>query len=235
MKPTHKDVAEYYNKVWAGIEKKTSNKPNARHYYTFKNLKRAGLKKNSKVLEIGCGSASLTSMIAGYVSSGKIVGADISNETIEMNKRKYAAVKNMEFYVSDMTDFNPSETFDIIVIPDVLEHIPVEEHENIFKTIQKITHDGSTIFINNPEPNLLAWYHKTKPELLQIIDQPLHINYLSKLIYDIGFYIESVNPFSISFDVPEYQSIVCRRKTKFDKLIQNSKMKQVVMNAKGRF
>lgn len=234
MNPTHKEVADYYNKVWAGIEKKTSNKPNARHYFTFKNLKKAGLKKDSKVLEIGCGSASLTSMIAKFVSNGKIVGADISNETIAMNKKKYAAVKNMEFHVSDMTDFLPNEIFDFVVIPDVLEHIPINEHGNIFKTIGKITNENSTLFINNPEPNLLAWYHKTQPESLQIIDQPLHINYLSKLIYDIGFYIESISPFSISFDVPEYQTIVCRRKTTFENVRQNSKVKQVVVNARTR-
>lgn len=234
MNPSHKEVADYYNKVWAGIEKKTSNRPNARHFFILKNLKKAGLKRNSTVLEIGCGSASLTHMIAKFITAGKIVGADISNETIELNKRKYASYQNMEFHVSDMTDFMPEGTFDFVVIPDVLEHIPMTEHENIFKTIGKITHENSAILINNPEPNLLAWYHKTQPDTLQIIDQPLHINYLSKLIYEIGFYIESVTPFSISFDVPEYQSIVCKRKTTFENIKQNSKVKQVLVNSQSR-
>ena len=234
MNPSHKEVADYYNKVWAGIEEKTNNKPNARHYFIFKNLKAAGLKKNSKVLEIGCGSASLTHLIAGYISSGKIVGADISNETIALNKKKYSGYKNMDFQVSDMTDFMHNEKFDFVVMPDVLEHIPIEEHPNIFKTIEKITHENSIILINNPEPNLLGWFHKTKPEVLQIIDQPLHLNYLSKLIYDHVFYIESVIPFSISFDVPEYQSIVCKRKINFDNMNQNSKVRQVMINAKSR-
>ena len=234
MNPSHKEVADYYNKVWAGIEEKTRNKPNARHFFILKNLKKAGLKKNSRVLEIGCGSASLTHMIAKTLTSGKIVGADISNETIALNKKKYAGYNNMEFHVSDMTDFMPSEKFDFVVIPDVLEHIPAEEHPNIFRTIEKVTHDNSTLLINNPEPNLLAWYHKTRPETLQIIDQPLHINYLSNLIYGNGFYIESVSPYGISFDVPEYQNIVCRRKTSFEKMTQNSKIRQVLVNAKSR-
>lgn len=232
--PSHKDVAEYYNKVWAGIEKKTSNKPNARHYFIFKNLKKAGLKKNSKVLEIGCGSASLTHMIAGFVSAGKIVGADISNETIALNRKKYSGYKNMEFHVSDMTDFTLNEKFDFIVIPDVLEHIPIEEHANIFRTINKVTSENATILINNPEPNLLEWYHKNNPDVLQIIDQPLHLNYLSKLIYDHGFYVESVTPYGISFDIPEYQSIISRKKSIITKLNQNSKIRQVVVNAKSR-
>lgn len=234
MNPSHKEVADYYNKVWAGIEEKTSNKPNARHYFILKNLKKAGLKNNSSVLEIGCGSASLTHMIAKFVLSGKIVGADISNETIELNRKKYASLKNMEFHVSNMTDFMPAEKFDFVVIPDVLEHIPMAEHDNIFKTINKVTHENSTILINNPEPNLLAWYHKTQPEILQIIDEPLHINYLSKLIYDNGFYIESVFPFAISYDVPEYQSIICKRKTTFENMKANTKVKQVMVNAKSR-
>lgn len=234
MNPSHKEVADYYNKVWAGIEQKTSNKPNARHFFIMKNLKKAGLKKSSKVLEIGCGSASLTHMIAKFVTEGKIVGADISNETIELNKRKYASYKNMEFHVSDMTDFMPKDVFDFIVIPDVLEHIPVAEHENIFKTIDKVTNENSSILINNPEPNLLAWYHKTQPETLQIIDQPLHLNYLSKLIYDHHFYIESVTPYGISFDVPEYQSIICKKQINFTNKKQNSKIKQLLVNAKSR-
>jgi trans-aconitate 2-methyltransferase len=234
MNPSHKDVADYYNKVWAGIEEKTSNKPNTRHFLIFKNLKRAGLKINSKVLEIGCGSASLTHMVAKFVTEGKIVGTDISNETIELNRRKYASFKNMEFHVSNMTDFMSSETFDFVVIPDVLEHIPKEEHENIFKTILKVTHENSTLLINNPEPNLLSWYHKTKPGILQIIDQPLHLNYLANLIYSHGFFIESVTPFAISLDVAEYQSIVCRRNTTFDKMKQNAKVKQAWVDAKSR-
>jgi trans-aconitate 2-methyltransferase len=234
MNPSHKEVADYYNKVWAGIESKTSNKPNARHYFIFKNLKKAGLKSNSKVLEIGCGSASLTHMIAKFVREGKIIGADISNETIELNKRKYASFKNMEFYVSDMTDFMPKESFDFVVIPDVLEHIPIPEHDNILKTVNKVTHESSTLLINNPEPNLLAWYHQAQPESLQIIDQPLHLDYLSKLLYENGFYIESVAPYAISFDVPEYQSIVCRKGNSFEKKKKNSKLKQVLINTKSR-
>jgi uncharacterized protein (DUF2249 family) len=59
------------------------------------------------------------------------------------------------------------------VFPDVLEHIPVEQHANIFETVSKLTTPDAVILINIPEPNYLNWVRENDPKKLQIIDQSL--------------------------------------------------------------
>lgn len=154
MSPTgYKEVSSYYDALWVDLEKQKKAGPNVRHFSILKNLQKQKLKKNSKVLEIGCGIGSLTRLISKKIKYGKITGVDISAKTIAFNREKYKSFKNMDFIVSDMTDFSSSEKFDFVVLPDVLEHIPIEAHDNIFKTIKKITHANSIIIINIPHPN----------------------------------------------------------------------------------
>ena len=68
----NKDVAEYYDKFWKDLDAKNKGGINSRHRYILYHLKKAGLKKNSSVLEIGCGLGMLTSFIGKSLSSGKI-------------------------------------------------------------------------------------------------------------------------------------------------------------------
>src|SRR5687767_3324590 len=78
----YKEVSTYYDKLWAELETQNKAGVNIRHLTILKNLKREGLGRNSKVLEIGCGIGTLTKLIAKNLGNGKIVGVDISPETI---------------------------------------------------------------------------------------------------------------------------------------------------------
>ena len=79
------DVSKYYDK-FSSYQSKVGI--NIRHRSIFKNIKREGLSRNSFVLEIGCGIGTLTGLIAGVVTTGRIVSIDISPKSIEMAKYK---------------------------------------------------------------------------------------------------------------------------------------------------
>ena len=66
-----------------------------------------------------------------------------------------------------MTTFFEPENFDFVVLPDVLEHIPVEQHADLFKVLASVTAFDATVLINIPEPHCLDWIRKTRPELLR--------------------------------------------------------------------
>lgn len=234
MTTTNKDVADFYDKEWAEYEAKGLSKPNSRHRTILKNLKRAGLKKSSSVLEVGCGVGSLSGLIIKYVTSGTFTGADISPKTIELLRRKYKEFKHADFVVTDMSNFSYPKKFDFIVFPDVLEHIPVDAHDNIFKTLTQITHENSVILINNPEPFALEWITQNKPEQLQIIDQPLHVNHFANLAYKNGFYIESIVPYALHTSQYDYQNIIIKPKKPIKEVTQKDKLNAIIANIESR-
>lgn len=233
-KVSPKNVADFYDKMWDDYEKTNLSKPNSRHRTIFKNLKKAGMKTNSAILEIGCGIGSLSRLIIAYLSDGFFAGADISPQTIEFLKRKYSGNHKVDFVVTDMADFKYGRKFDFVVFPDVLEHIPVEAHPAIFNTLKNLVHENSVVLINNPEPLALEWVHKHKPEWLQIIDQPLHVNHFAKLAYENGFYIERVEPYALHTDQFDYQNIVLKPLRALKTVTQKSKSDLIAANIKSR-
>lgn len=205
----NKQVADFYDKLWADLDQKNMSGINSRHRYILHNLKKAGLKKNSKVLEIGCGLGTLTNFISRALPSGHITGVDISPESVAFATKKYAK-NNISFAVSDMTNFISQQKFDFIVFPDVLEHIPIEAHNNIFATIRKLVDINSTVLINIPNPIALEYLHIHNREALQIIDQPLHSYPFLKAIYENGFYLISLKTYSIFYKQADYQSMILK-------------------------
>ena len=228
------DVANFYDKEWASYEASGLSKPNSRHRTIFKNLKKAGLKTDSSLLEIGCGIGSLSCLLIAYFRDGFFTGADISPQTIAFLKNKYPDRKKTDFVVTDMTDFSYPKKFDFVIFPDVLEHIPVETHEKIFKTLKGLVHENSVIVINNPEPLALEWVRENRKDLLQIIDQPLHVDHFAKLAYENGFYIEKVEPYALHTEQYDYQNIVIKPKRGLKSLDQKSKGDLIMANVKSR-
>jgi len=215
----HKDLAskeqveEYYN-TFKEHQKKLG--VNIRHRTIFKNLKSLGLKPESNVLEIGCGIGTVSSLIVKHVTSGSFVGVDISNESIELAKKINASSKNAEFIVNDMSTFSHKVKFDFIVLPDVLEHIPVNQHASLFKTISESSTKDAIVLINIPEPNCLNWLRKHHPEGLQIIDQSLSMQDLLNNSYPHGFKLFSMNSYSLQFIENDYTSVVLKKNMQRD-------------------
>jgi 2-polyprenyl-3-methyl-5-hydroxy-6-metoxy-1,4-benzoquinol methylase len=203
-----KEVIEFYNSF---KDKQIDVGINIRHRTIFKYLKREGLKSHFSVLEIGCGIGSLTKLMSNYIYKGNILAVDISPESIRFAKG-YIKKKNVSFVVSDMLDFSSELQFDFIVLPDVLEHIPLENHEIVFQNLAKCCKPSTIVFINMPSPNIQKYMAENEPELLQIIDLEVHSDELLRKVYNCGFYLSSLNTYSLWFRQGDYQRIVLKRK-----------------------
>lgn len=206
-------VEEFYNS-FKEHQKKLG--VNIRHRTIFKNLKKAGLKPESNVLEVGCGIGTVSSLIISYIKSGNFVGVDISKESIELAQKLYANYKNAEFIVNDMAEFTHKLKFDVVVLPDVLEHIPVEQHNNLFKVLSQVTTSDAVVLINIPEPNCLNWARKHHPEKLQIIDQSLSMQDLLNNTYPHGFKLFSMNSYCLQYTEPDYTCVVLKKNMEKD-------------------
>ncbi|MFC6999296.1 class I SAM-dependent methyltransferase [Rufibacter roseus] len=200
-------VSDFYDEY---TEQQFKKGIHIRHRTILKNLKKAGLKADSKVLEIGCGIGTVTHLIAKATPQGKVLAVDISPKSIEMARKFNQQFSHVEFAVTDMTDFSRPEKFDFVVLPDVIEHIPLEQHPHLFKVIAQHLHENSTVAINIPHPLYLTWVREHQPELLQVIDQPIHTDELLQNTYAAGFYLEKLKSYSLFTTTFDYQWIILR-------------------------
>ncbi|MFH2143870.1 MAG: class I SAM-dependent methyltransferase [Bacteroidota bacterium] len=202
------EIREYYNDY---TRRQIKSGLNYRHYKILQDLIQSGLKRNHKVLEIGCGVGTLTGLIIKYLKKGKMVAADISDESIKIARERLKKYRNIDFVVSDMSDFEYNETFDFIILPDVLEHIPIEQHKRLFLNLDKHIHDDSIIFINIPHPKGIEFYEKNDPSKLQIIDQALHADEFLKSIYANGLILIDYKSYSLYHKEHDYILIKLKR------------------------
>ena len=183
-------------------------KHNVRHYIVINKLMDSGLKQTDHVLEIGCGNGAVTKLIAEKVKNGTVTGLDISSESISAAKINLKNCVNAKFIASNVTDYVTEEKFDVVVLSDVLEHIPIEYHDALFKKINDLLNKDGFIFINIPDPAFLEWVAVHEPEKLQVIDQPLHSDELISMAYKNGFYLKELRSYSIYKEQYDSQSIV---------------------------
>jgi len=224
-------VEEFYNtfkehQIKLGI--------NIRHRTIFKNLKANGLTPDSNVLEVGCGIGTVSSLILKHVTRGKFSGVDISADSIETAKKINKAHTNATFLVSDMSAFESAQKFDVVVLPDVLEHIPVEQHNNLFRVLNAVTTPDAFVLINIPEPNCLNWIRKTQPEKLQIIDQSLSMQDLLNNCYPHNFKLAAMNSYSLQYEEPEYTCIVLKKNMERSAYHRKSKARLALENIRSK-
>lgn len=199
------EIQEFYDN---DTRQKFKIRNNLRHYLIINRLLKAGLKSDSKVLEIGCGNGGVTKLIAERTKKGKVTAVDISQECIVAAKANLKSFSNIEYFVTDMSDFSSDHTFDIIVLPDVLEHIPLEQHDTLFKNLSRVLSLNGFIFIHIPEPKCLEWATKTMPEKLQIVDQPIHTDRLTSVTYKHGLYLKEMKSYRMFNEYEDYQYLI---------------------------
>lgn len=206
---TSEQIGKWYD-GFAGRQLKTS--VNLRHYKIMEFLISAGLSRKDRVLEIGCGIGTLTGLLVRYLGKGEIVAVDISPESVEIARKRLSHASNVRFMVSDMTDFNHTEVFDFIILPDVLEHIPVDQHSRLFRTLADHMHDNSVILIHIPHPRALDYIRATDPGQMQIIDQSVEADTLLADAYANGLTLISYNSYSLFDREHDYAVISLRKK-----------------------
>jgi 2-polyprenyl-3-methyl-5-hydroxy-6-metoxy-1,4-benzoquinol methylase len=202
-------VSEFYDQYTTQQKEIGVNK---RHHTILGWLKKFGLQSHWSVLEIGCGIGTFTSLLAPELKDGKLTVNDISPKSIELAKGNLRAHNNINYLVGDILPLSIHEKFDLIVLPDVLEHIPMEQHNRLFEKLASLLKADGYIFIHIPNPLYMEWAHKNTPELLQIIDQSLHTDHICQVTYPHGLYIHFLTTYTIWLENGDHQAIVLRKR-----------------------
>ena len=91
------------------------------------------IEKNSNILDIGCGLGILAEKIAN--KANKIVAIDINKKNIAFAKKSHSR-ENIIYINADATKYQFEESFDYIILSNVLEHI--KDRNSFLKKIRNL-------------------------------------------------------------------------------------------------
>jgi 2-polyprenyl-3-methyl-5-hydroxy-6-metoxy-1,4-benzoquinol methylase len=202
------DSSDFYDDF---VEHQEAIGVNDRHRAILSQMRRAGFAPTDRVLEIGCGVGTLTELVAHELApTGSLLAVDLSPRSIEAAKHRLQEFPNVELLAADVVTTDLERTFDMVVMPDVIEHIPLEHHRALFGRIASWLDANGCIVINYPNPHYLAWCHEHRPDLVQIIDQPIHANELLQNAYPHDLYLDYLETYSIWIEEGDYVGVVLR-------------------------
>jgi len=184
---------------------------NARHHAILGWLRGSGLRPEHRLLEIGCGVGTLTELLAEALApQGSVVGVDFSPRSIETASERLARFANVRLEVGDILEIEVEGSFDVVVLPDVIEHIPLEQHPALFERVASWVRPDGFVLLHYPNPHHLSWCREHRPELLQVIDQPIQANVLLSNAYPHGLYLDFLQTYSIWIREGDYVVAVMR-------------------------
>jgi trans-aconitate methyltransferase len=124
--------------------------------YGLELLDKLSVSHGARVLDLGCGTGYLTSILADRVGpEGKVTGVDPSRERIDVAERKYAEYRNLEFFDKGSDDF-PVGPYDIVFSNFVLHWI--EDKETAFQRVQENLNPGGYFaFLCPAKPAKSIW------------------------------------------------------------------------------
>ncbi len=205
-------VAQFYDSISAQQVKTGANE---RLVSLYKRLLKKGLQKNSTILELGCGVGNFTRLLVKKIKYGKIEAVDLSAKSIEIAKSQLLEITNVSFDVADVVHYQPKNTaFDFITLMDVIEHIPLEQHPALFQNLSKIASEKTVIAVNIPNPDYIGFARKNSPEILQVIDQEIHLSGLIEIFENNNLELIFFEKYGIWED-EDYHFLLIRKKKPF--------------------
>jgi trans-aconitate 2-methyltransferase len=193
------------------------SKVNERIYSLYRRLLNLNLNTHSRVLELGCGIGTVSYLLSKTVKKGLIESVDISPKSIDYAQKKQYESR-VEFFCDDIVKYKPKHTnFDFIILFDVLEHIPIENHHKLFQNLSEISTEKTKILINIPNPDYINYDIKNNPEVLQIIDQPIPLNEIVKNTIENDLKIILFETYSI-WVKNDYQFLIIEKEKEFKEI-----------------
>lgn len=183
----------------------------SRHHAIIAALRDAGWRRGHRVLEIGCGVGTLTELLVrGLGRDGSLVATDLSPRSVEFAKQRLGERDHLRLLAGNVLELELDERFDVVVLPDVIEHIPLALHRELFQRVSSWLAPEGFVVLNYPNPLYLEWCRTNRPELLQVVDQPVHADVLLANAYSASLYLESLRTYSVWIRQGDYVVAVLR-------------------------
>lgn len=125
---------------------------------TKQTLLNAGLKKDMRCIDIGCGSGSVTRLMADMVGdNGYVVGVDIDNRYLQYCNRNISSRQNIEFVHDDICNsrLDINERFDIVYSRFMFHHL--SNRREAVRSMKRMTKKDGTVMIQDLDHAPGSW------------------------------------------------------------------------------
>jgi ubiquinone/menaquinone biosynthesis C-methylase UbiE len=121
-------------------------------------LLNAGLKKGMRCIDIGCGSGSVTRLMAKMVGeTGHVVGVDIDKRYLQYCNRSITSRQNIEFIHDDIcnSQLHGKERFDIVYSRFMFHHLT--DRREAVRSMRRLKKKDGTIMIQDLDHAPGSW------------------------------------------------------------------------------
>jgi SAM-dependent methyltransferase len=106
----------------------------------------------SKILEVGCGEGAVTERLRAAYPGAKITAIDI---TPRIGRLYRGSLRDVEFIQSDVNEIakNQPGHYDLVVLSDVLHHVPAEFRQELLNSIRAVIAARGTFIFKDWQRN----------------------------------------------------------------------------------
>lgn len=102
---------------------------------------------DGSLLDLMCGPGYLLGKVATRRPDLSLKGVDLNEEFIEHADR---SLKHIDFELADVTSFNPSQKYDVVVCTGGIHHLPYEHQESFISRIPNMINTGGFAIFGDP-------------------------------------------------------------------------------------
>lgn len=173
-----RDFFDNISKEWDNIIEVNKEKINTL-------LSKLDIKENERVLDVGTGTGVLIPFIKKLNKNGYIRGVDFSNGMLEVARKKYKHIPNLDFEIIDVENEVIKEKYNKIILYSMFPHL--ENKTKTIKTLVKnnLSENGKLMIAHSNSREFLNNMHKEKDEAVSEA-RLIPIDNQVKLFEDIG-------------------------------------------------
>ena len=197
-------VEEFYEDFSLDAGLRDWLRPNSRHERLRLELDDAlGGARDLDILDLGCGGGVLSSFLCRY---GAVTGIDLSSSATELAS---LLEPRASFEAGTLDAHEPRRPYDLITLFDVLEHVPTQDRGALFEELDRVRAPGGWIMLSTPHPDFARWVSENRPELMQVVDEPVELTELVQLAAGIDLEPVAYRAYSVDAPAPrQYQFVV---------------------------
>jgi len=153
-------------------------------------LKKAGLRPNSKFLDVGCGFGRTTNALMNYLNDdGKYYGIDVGKESVEFCRDNYQR-KNFIFIPNEGTEIPINDVkFDMMLFSSVFTHLYPDQIKGFLKECRMKLNDNGVIVADILEKNDIEDYTGMVSKVI------FNRKYFEEIVHSEGFDLEVLDDF----------------------------------------
>lgn len=104
-----------------------------------------------RILEIGCGDGALSEQLARVFPFAELLGIDIAAEPGRLFRGDRGRVRFRSIPAARLLDEDPDRRFDLVIICDVLHHVPRDRRDQFLLDARRLTSSGGLLVVKEWE------------------------------------------------------------------------------------